>query len=270
MENWPVINMHAHVYPDELAERAVRSLAELYPIPVQCDGTLDGLREDGRKAGISRFVLCSPAIKPENVQGINSFIAQCCRESPDCIGFGTLHPWTQHLDFELDYLKHLGLKGVKLHPDGQRFRLDSPAAERMFALIEKSGLPVLLHMGAAGADTGLSDPASVRALALRHPEMMIIAAHMGGLFAWEDAPEQLTGLPNVCFDMSSVMPMVTEEQFLHAVRTVGTDRIFFGTDYPLWKSDDAMRRFRALPLTEPEQRDILYRNFRHLILKEDV
>lgn len=43
-----------------------------------------------RKAG-KKYLVCSTATKPEQVQSINNFIAEKCKKYPEFFGFGSLH-----------------------------------------------------------------------------------------------------------------------------------------------------------------------------------
>jgi hypothetical protein len=39
------------------------------------------------------------------------------------------------------------------------------------------------------------------------------------------------------------------------------DRVFFGTDYPMWDPEEELEKFLRLPLTSEEQEKILHLNF---------
>jgi predicted TIM-barrel fold metal-dependent hydrolase len=90
-----------------------------------------------------------------------------------------------------------GARGIKLHPRAERFRLDDPRLEPVFALADERRLPVLTHAGrgipALGED-------ALR-LCGRHPGLRLILAHDGVSdlgWIWRHAPEH----PNLFFDTS--------------------------------------------------------------------
>ena len=90
-----------------------------------------------------------------------------------------------------------GARGVKLHPRAERFRLDDPRLEPVFALAAERRLPVLTHAGrgipALGQDA--------LAICGRHPDLPLILAHDGVSdlgWLWEHAPDH----PNLFFDTS--------------------------------------------------------------------
>ena len=52
---------------------------------------------------------------------------------------------------------------------------------------------------------------------------------------------------------------------MKVIHRYGASRVFFGTDYPMWKPEEELARFRALPLTPEEQEMILHKNFEHFL-----
>ena len=52
---------------------------------------------------------------------------------------------------------------------------------------------------------------------------------------------------------------------LRIIRTYGTDRVLFGSDYPMWSPKKELENFFALGLTEEENRAILWDNAARLL-----
>ena len=50
------------------------------------------------------------------------------------------------------------------------------------------------------------------------------------------------------------------EKAVEIIRAYGTDRTFYGCDYPMWNPKEELERFLALPLTDKEREDILWNN----------
>lgn len=258
------IDAHAHIYPDKIALKAAASIGEFYHIPMALDGTLHTLLEKGGAAGIGRFLVHSVAVSWERARAINDFIARSVAEHPDkLIGFGTLHPAHPALEEELDRLLALGLRGVKLHPDFQRFCLDDPAAIRMFEAMAERGVPVLIHTG--DSRYPYSQPDRMARVLDRVPGLRAICAHLGGWSVWSDAWKLLAGRPGVWVDCSSSLYAVSPEEAVRIIRRYGVDRVFFGTDYPMWKPDEELARFAALDLTEEEREMILHGNLERFL-----
>ena len=254
-----IIDTHAHIYPDKIALKAAKSIGDFYQIPMSLDGTLSGLLSQGEAAGITRFLVHSVAVTWERAQAINDFLARSVAAHPDkLIGFGTLHPDHPELEHELDRLLSLGLRGVKLHPDFQHFCLDDEKAVQMFREIALRGMPALIHTG--DHRYPYSEPARMARVLDQLPDLKVICAHLGGWSVWGDAWRVLAGRPGVWVDTSSSLYAMKPEDAAEVIRRYGAERVFFGTDYPMWQPEEEIARFMALPLTEEEQEKILHLN----------
>ncbi len=260
MNNFYIIDSHAHVFPTKIANKAVKAIGEFYGIPMTHDGSTASLIASGSKIGTKHYVVHSTATHPEQVASINQYIHTKCLQHPEFIGFGTLHPDLDDFESELLHIEKLGLKGIKLHPDFQEFSLDSPKAMNMFAAIAefRSRLPVLVHLGDARLDT--SRPSRLARVLDRYPTILAIGAHLGGYTAWEEGLELLAGRSNLYLDTSSTLPFIRPELAVRIIRTHGADNILFGSDYPMWDHSEELDRFLSLPLTGTEQAQILGRN----------
>ncbi len=258
MKKTKIIDAHAHIFPAKIADKAAASIGSFYDLPMSSGGSCEMLIKSGNEIGVSRYLVCSTATKPEQVESINDFIAAAVRQYPDkFIGFGTLHPGYPDIEAEIERIEALGLHGVKLHPDFQRFDIDD---ERMLPVYEKLAgrLPVLFHTGDARYE--YSAPKKLAAVAKTLPALQCIAAHFGGYQRWEEAAGCLK-LPNVYIDTSSSLFVLERDFAVQLLRHFGTDKAFFGTDFPMWKHADEYARFQALELTAQENENILYNNF---------
>ena len=47
---------------------------------------------------------------------------------------------------------------------------------------------------------------------------------------------------------------------MEMIQRYGTDRVLYGTDYPMWSPQAEMERFLTLPLTDEEKKLILSEN----------
>ena len=52
-----IINFHAHIYPENIAERATQSVSDGYGIKMDYNGTLEQLIEDGKKLAVDESCL---------------------------------------------------------------------------------------------------------------------------------------------------------------------------------------------------------------------
>ena len=254
-----VFDVHCHVYPDAIAQRAADSIGEFYQLDMHMSGTLGDLLTQGQAAGISRFVINSAAITANRVVSINDFLMRCAASDTEhLVGFGTMHPDFEDVPAELDRLKAGGLRGVKLHPDFQHFCLDDEKAIAMFEAMAERNLPALIHTG--DYRYPYSEPARMARVLDKVPGLKVICAHLGGWSVWPEAWKELAGRPGVWVDTSSSLYALEPAQAASIIRRYGADRVFFGTDYPMWAPDEELKRFLALPLTAEEQEKILHQN----------
>lgn len=258
-----ITDIHAHIFPDRLAEKAAQSIGGFYgAAEVYCAASVDNLLREEQRAGIGRCVVSSSAVTPHQVRGINDFIAAAAAAHPEFIGFGSIYPGMEGYEEELDRMVGLGLRGLKIHPDFQRLAIDDPAGIETYRAIARRGLPVLFHMGDDRYD--YSTPQRLMNLLRRVPELRVIAAHFGGWRAWELSYEN--PLPeNVLYDTSSTTPMIPREFVLRMLDRFGAERFLFGTDFPMWEPRAMVEQFTALGLDEETLERIFYRNFMALL-----
>ena len=258
-----IIDAHCHIYPAKIAAAASAHTGEFYSIPMAFDGTVESLLEEGDSAGIDRYLVQSVAVTAKQVRSINRYIAGEVEKSDGkFIGFGTLHPDSEDLEGDLEELISLGLRGVKLHPDMQNFKIDDYRYLKMYELCE-GRLPMLIHMGDARSD--FSHPKRLRAVMEIYDGLTVIAAHFGGYTMWEEASRILAGMPNLYTDCSSSFFALDDRTAVEIIRRYGADRVLFGTDYPMWRAEDEIGRLLSLGLTEDECSAIFAGNVKRLL-----
>ncbi len=261
-EKYEIIDAHAHIFPEKIAENATVNIGRFYDLPMESCGFSKKLIESGSKVGVSRYLVCSTATTPHQINSINKFIGRECKANPCFFGLGTTHPNSENLEADIEQIKSLGLHGVKLHPDFQEFDADSPEAFKIYELIEND-LPLLIHCG--DPRYNYSAPKRIANIHKNFPKLRLIAAHLGGYQRWDEAEECLEGSEYVKFDVSSSMAFMTPERAAHLVRKYGVENCFFGSDFPMWSHEEELERFLALGFTEAENRRILSDNFKEFM-----
>lgn len=251
-----IIDSHAHIYPEKIAQKAVESVGAFYTISTKCGGTADELLSRGKKAGIDRFVVHSAAQSPQQVKSINDFISNTCKENPEFIGFGTLHIDMEHPEDEIDRMECLGIKGVKMHPDIQQFDIDDIRMHKIYSILENR-LPILMHCG--DYRYSYSHPKRLRAILEQFPNLTVIAAHFGGWSIFDLAVEYLKDT-NCFLDISSSVMFLGNKRSEELISIYGSERILFGSDYPMWDPAEELERFYRLNISSGNKELILNQN----------
>ena len=173
------------------------------------------------------------------------------------MGLGTVHPDSDTLKEDVESIISLGLRGVKLHPDFQRFKIDDYRCLKIYELCE-GRLPVLLHCGDHRFD--FSNPNRLRPILEIFTGLDVIGAHFGGWSVWQEAEDMLSEFSNFSVDTSSSLYALSPEKAKEIIRRFGASRVMFATDYPMWSIREELARIDSISLTADEREAILYKN----------
>lgn len=259
-----LFDIHAHIFPDAIAERVVNELGEKDGVPPTYNGTRAGLLAAMQKAGITAALNCPVATRVEQVASINNWAVK--QNLWPVLSLGGVHPAQPDPAAVLRRLKVLGLPGIKLHPEYQEFYPDEERLDVIWRTCVDLGLLVVLH---CGEDIGFPPPyhglpARVATVVRRFPGLKLVAAHLGGWRLWDEVEQHLLGLP-VCWDISFTNSFIPDARLVALVRRHGVERVLFGSDGP-WR--DLLLDadwFRSLPFTPAEQQAIGWGNAARLL-----
>ncbi len=243
-----VADVHVHIYPDKIAQKAARSVGDFYNISMaQDEGSVERVKSCMANTDIVRCVVHSVAVRPGTVRSINDFIAQTCEEHPEFVGFMTLHQDTEDIEAEIERACSKGLKGIKLHPDTQGVNMDDERLMHVYEIAERKGLPLIIHCGDYRYD--YSHPRRLQHVLHEFPNLVVNAAHFGGWSVYDYALEFLEH--ETCYlDMSSSMRYLGPRRTRELVEAYGYDRMLFGSDFPMWTPGHELEVFRGLGFSE--------------------
>ena len=251
-----IYDFHAHIYPEKISERAVKGISDFYNIDMCEDGTSNTLIKIGSDAGITDFLVHSVATSSSHVEKINDFIFSECNKYTNFHGFGTMHQDYDNKIREAERLISLGLKGIKIHPDTQEFNIDD---ERMFPLYDfmQDKLALLIHCGDYRYD--YSHPRRLKRILNCFPHLTVIGAHFGGWSVPDLALEYIKN-ENCYIDTSSSIMYMGKIRARELINIYGSERVVFGSDYPMWNPNAELECVLSLGLKESEYDNILYKN----------
>ena len=229
------------------------------------NGTYQSLLDDARRCGVDFSVVLNIATNPRQQKNVNDF-AISLKDVDGIIPFGSVHPDSPDALDELERIKSSGLKGVKLHPDYQGFFIDE---EKMISIYEKIGSLGLITVLHCGYDIGYPRPVhcTPEKLAAVLPAFggaPVVAAHLGGLYAWDETEKHLCGKDiylDTAYCGGILSPAIGKELFaLH-----GADKILFASDAP-WNSPEIdLGLIDCLDLNESDKKAILGGNAQRLL-----
>jgi predicted TIM-barrel fold metal-dependent hydrolase len=252
-----IIDCHVHLYPAEAnadpagwaAARAERRWAAM--VGPRSDGvpSLQGwvdeerLLRDMDVAGVDRAVLLGWYWeKPATCAEQNRFFAEVVRRHPDRLeAFAAMHAaaGAEGVRAELSRCHEEGLSGLgELCPPAQGFGYDDPVLAVALELAAQWRWPVNLHVTepAGRAYPGRVETPFMELLALagRYPSVRFVFAHLGGLLPFFELNRAVARpLANVWYDTAASPLLYRPEVFPLVARTVGAERILYGSDYPL-------------------------------------
>ena len=260
-----LIDFHTHCFPEKIATKAIEKLSYASGgLKYHTDGTVEGLRQSMKDGGVDISVVLNIATNAHQQKSVNDFAA-ATNNRQDIFAFGSVFPDSEDALYELERIKSLGLKGVKLHPDYQGFNVDDPKMKPIYKKISQLRLITVFH---AGFDYGFAPPygATPEKLqkALSWFDSPVIAAHWGGVNCNQGVLDLLCG-SDIYFDVSFGYSMLPRYYAEKIIEKHGTDKILFGTDTPWHTAEMEMRLLNNLALGDSDFEKITSGNAKKLL-----
>lgn len=210
---------------------------------------IDELLRRMDRAGVDKAVawLQPPYVRSEIDRG-NAYVSRAMRAHPDRIlGFGWADP---NLGVEKAIgdvrraVEEYGFFGVKLNGAQNWFRIDDERlALPVVAAVAHAGVVLALHVGADAYDR--THPSRVAAIARRFPDLRILVVHMGGA-AFDDLSAAAIDIAREHPNLTLVGSAVRAIPILAAIKSLGAERVCFGSDTPFELMHVELAKYRAL------------------------
>ena len=259
-----IIDFHTHLFPDQLAPRAIGTLAEKSGYLPYTNGTVSDTLEKMQQWGIDRFAVLNIATNPKQQPKVNGFAKEI--NGDRIISFGSVNPFSPQALDELDSIKAAGLVGIKLHPEYQGFDIDDNIAYPIYERAQELGLIMVFHGGkdVAYPNSLRAHPKATRKIANDFPNAKIVIAHYGGYRLFEEALEFIAGT-NLYIDTAAEYGCISSKQAEQIIIKHGSEKVLFGTDCPWQDPQKAIMFIESLNIPRQDKEAIFYRNAENLI-----
>ena len=263
-----LIDFHTHAFPDKIAAKAMERLSYASGgLENQTDGTVDGIRDSMRRAGVDVSVVLGIATNAHQQKSVNDFAASI-NDRKSIFAFGSVYPDSEDALYELERIKALGLLGVKFHPEYQHFLVDEDKMRPIYKKISELGLVCVFH---TGEDIGFPPPYGAMPdrmeRALRYFDSPVVAAHLGGVGCSSAVLKHLAGKEGLYLDTAFSYGTVPKYYIEKIIECHGADKILFGTDTPWHSPWMEKKMLSSLSLTEEERDLITHKNALKLLFK---
>jgi uncharacterized protein len=276
-----IIDFHTHVVPPGIKERRDKYLGRdacfsmLYAEPKAKLITAKELITAMDEYGIDKSVVLNLGwTSHELCVETNDYILESVARFPkQLIGFCAVQPLAgDEAIKELERCVRNGAKGIgEMRPDVQGFDLkDSSAMKPIIEAIIEHGLIFLTHasepVGHQYFGKGKITPEVIYPLIVNFPDLKLVCAHWGGgLPFYALMPEVGKSLSNVYFDTAATPFLYKPQIFKHVADIVGSDKILFGSDYPLLSPKRIIDQLESIELSPGDRAKILGGNARKLL-----
>jgi len=258
-----IIDAHTHIFPEKVVDRAMAALEAAYGARPLIRPTVSNLIAHMDETGVDAAVICPVATSPDQVRSINRWMVSLAGER--LIPLGALHPADSHWDEQIEFLIDHGIRGVKLQPHFQEFKLLAPGTIEMLGKLA-GRLVVVLHAGQEIEPIVHVEPTPQRLLELHRilPELQFIAAHLGSYQMWDEVEQHLVG-EDIYMDLSYVFNKASDEQIARIIHAHGVERILFASDFPWQSPSEVLAGMERLDLSEEQRAMILGANAARLL-----
>jgi predicted TIM-barrel fold metal-dependent hydrolase len=256
-----IIDFHTHVFPDEIAERAMSTLLEegkkKYDVNAYLDGRLSSLLTSMDLNGIEKSVVCSIATKPSQFGPILAWSSKIM--SDRILPFPSLHPDDRDFSDRICLIKDSGFKGIKFHPYYQDFRLDD---ERLFPVYEKiseKNLIAVIHTGfdLAFERRRLCDPEKIVRVLEEFPDLKMVTTHLGAWEDWDEVEKHIAG-KKIYMEISYALDVLDREKARRIILNHPKEYVLFGSDSPWTDQTGTLALLKGLELG-PERENLILR-----------
>jgi predicted TIM-barrel fold metal-dependent hydrolase len=231
--------------------------------PIRYRGTDEERVEHLRSIGVKKFSSLSYAHKPGIAGFMNDWARGFAERTPDTLWSATFYPEPEAATYVPQLIAD-GVEVFKAHIQVGDFAANDPLLDPVWGALAESGTQIVLHAGSGPAPGRHTGPHGVAETMSRHPDLILIIAHLG-------MPEFTEFLDLA--DKYASMRLDTTMAFVDFFEVpvpdgIGPrlrdlqDRILFGTDFPNipYAYAHQVEVLQRLDLGDGWIRDVLWNN----------
>ena len=276
-----IIDFHTHVLPPGIKNDRSRyverdaAFARIYSGDkvkiATTEDLINGMDRDG--VDISVIVNYSWSTHELCVETNDYILESVARYPQRLIGFCAVNSYTNDASLlEIERCARGGVRGVgELRPDTQSLDYTKKDIIKPFTdLLRKHKLIVLTHasepVGHDYPGKGAATPEILYKFIANFTGLPVVCAHWGGgLPFYTLMPEVRDALEDVYFDTAVSPFLYRPEVYLQVSRLIGSDRILFGSDFPVITQSRILNEIHAAGLNDEAKSEILAGNARRLL-----
>ncbi len=261
------IDLHAHLCFSEAEAKAFSSARSCFHQDFWAQSGLNKAEKVGA------IVIAQPG-NMEQTKKQNDQLLAFAAKHQQVIPIASVHPADGEASIqEMRRLKDLGVRIIKLHPNTQRFDV---ASAEVAALVAEAGRLKLILLFDSWSPFDADQTGKFLLLAAKNPQTKFILAHMGGAqflqnLVFHVAQKYPWFANNVWFDLSAISHLFVDspyqEQMVWVARKLGTERLIYGSDFPVVSASEAQEDMLRLGFTTEELQRIMYLNAQELLQK---
>jgi len=275
-----IIDFHTHAFSPQIKKNRSKYIdsdpcfAILYSEKNAKLTTADELIDSMDKEGIDISVIVNIGwVTHELCVETNDYILESVARYPErLIGFCSVQPNSyEAAAAEIERCAKEGMRGVgEIRPDMQLFDLRDEIMMPIIEVLRKHKLILLTHasepVGHSYPGKGVITPAMLYPFIASFPDLTVVCAHWGGgLPFYALMPEVKQAMRNVFFDTAASPYLYSPQVYNQVISLVGSDKILFGSDYPVMAQGRLLKEINSLDLPEETKSLILSGNAQKLL-----
>ena len=236
-----ITDLHVHFMPDRVQQKVWGFFDRLPQMgepawPIAYRYTDEQRVHILRELGVTAFSTLNYAHRPGMAQILNDYSRDFAARYEDAIHSATFYP-EPGVTEQVSQVLNEGAKIFKVHVQVGAFSPLDPQLDEAWKLIEDAGAPVVIHCGSGPHGGEFTGPEPIFELVDRHPNLVLVIAHMG-MPEYIEFAELARRAPHVYLDTTMVGTGYIHQEFgdlpdgyLDTVAALA-DKVVLGTDFP--------------------------------------